>query len=168
MNKEEAGKIAQENFKKGFNCAQSVFLVFAESLGLERETALKISQGFGGGMGRMREVCGCVSGIIMTISMLKGSSDPEDKETKDECYKIIQRLSEKFREKNGSIVCRELLGLVPLGQSENALKNKEAIVHKVEDSVSSPRTEEYYRKRPCELLCRDAAELIAEYIGETK
>ena len=81
MNVNEAADKAQTNFKSGFNCAQSVFAVFAEELGLDLETALKISQGFGGGMGRQREVCGCVSGMIMAVSLLEGSSDSLDKKS---------------------------------------------------------------------------------------
>lgn len=168
MNVNEAADKAQTNFKNGFNCAQSVFAVFAEELGLDLETALKISQGFGGGMGRQREVCGCVSGMIMAVSLLEGSSDSLDKKSKDDCYKTVQELCQKFREKNGSIICRELLGLVPMGQSEDALKNKTAIEHKIESSVSSERTSEYYKKRPCDLLCRDAAEIFCEYFNSKK
>lgn len=165
MDIEIATNQAEQLFKSGYNCAQSVFAVFAEELGIDKSTALKISQGFGGGMGRMREVCGTVSGMILAISILLGSDDSNDKESKDECYKIVQQVSDEFRKKNGSIICRELLGLVPMGQSEAALKNKEPIEHKVENSVSSERTNEYYKKRPCALLCRDAAEIVAKYLN---
>ena len=168
MDPKEAGAKAQKFFKSGYNCAQSVFAVFAEELGVDLKTALKISQGFGGGMGRQREVCGTVSGMIMAASLLEGSDDSSDKETKDKCYEGIQKLCNKFREKNGSIICRELLGLVPMGQSEEALKNKTAVEHKIESSVSSERTEEYYKKRPCDLLCADAAEIFCEYFNFSK
>lgn len=168
MTQEEAQDKARNNFKSGMNCAQSVFSVFAEELGMNLETALKVSQGFGGGMCRMREVCGCVSAMIMASSLVTGSADPSDKNAKDECYKTGQNLSQKFREKNGSVVCRELLGLVPMGQSENALQNKTPVEHKVESSVSSERTEEYYKKRPCQELCADAAGIFCEYLKSKK
>ena len=168
MTQEEAQDKARNNFKSGLNCAQSVFSVFAEELGMNLETALKVSQGFGGGMCRMREVCGCVSAMIMASSLVTGSADPSDKNAKDECYKTGQKLSQKFREKNGSVVCRELLGLVPMGQSEAALQNKTPVEHKVESSVSSERTEEYYKKRPCQELCADAAGIFCEYLKSKK
>ena len=168
MTQEEAQDKARNNFKSGMNCAQSVFAVFAEELGMNLETALKVSQGFGGGMCRMREVCGCVSAMIMASSLVTGSADPSDKNAKDECYKTGQKLSQKFREKNGSVVCRELLGLVPMGQSEAALQNKTPVEHKVESSVSSERTEEYYKKRPCQELCADAAGILCEYLKSKK
>lgn len=168
MTLEQAQDKARNNFKSGMNCAQSVFAVFAEELGMNLETALKVSQGFGGGMCRMREVCGCVSAMIMASSLVTGSADPSDKNAKDECYKTGQKLSQKFREKNGSVVCRELLGLVPMGQSEAALQNKTPVEHKVESSVSSERTEEYYKKRPCQELCADAAGILCEYLKSKK
>ena len=168
MTQEEAQDKARNNFNSGMNCAQSVFSVFAEELGMNLETALKVSQGFGGGMCRMREVCGCVSAMIMASSLVTGSADPSDKNAKDECYKTGQKLSQKFREKNGSVVCRELLGLVPMGQSEAALQNKTPVEHKVESSVSSERTEEYYKKRPCQELCADAAGILCEYLESKK
>ena len=104
----------------------------------------------------------------MASSLVTGSADPSDKNAKDECYKTGQKLSQKFREKNGSVVCRELLGLVPMGQSEAALQNKTPVEHKVESSVSSERTEEYYKKRPCQELCADAAGIFCEYLNSKK
>lgn len=166
MTVEEARNKAVENFTGGFNCAQSVFAVFAEMAGIDRNTALKISQGFGGGMGRQREVCGAVSGMILALSSFEGTENPSDKETKDRLYQTVQELCQKFRQKNGSIVCRELLGLVPVGQSEDALKNKTPIEHVAENPVSEERTSEYYKKRPCSELCADASEILCEWINE--
>lgn len=168
MTVEEASNRAEKLFNSGYNCAQSVFATFADEIGIDLKIALKISQGFGGGMGRMREVCGTVSAMVMVISYLFGSDDASDKKSKDECYKAVQQVSDEFRKMNGSIICRELLGLVPMGQSEAALKNKEPIEHKVESSVSSERTLEYYKKRPCALLCRDAAGIVAEFLAQEK
>ena len=166
MTKEEVRLKAEENFKSGYNCAQAVVKVFADEAGIDSDTLVRLAQGFGGGMSRQREVCGAVSGMVMIASLLCGSSDPADKSAKDNCYDKIQALCQKFREQNGSIICRELLGLVPMGQSEAALKNKTPVEHKVESSVSSERTTEYYKKRPCALLCADAAELLADFLSQ--
>ena len=143
---------AQELFKHGYNCSQSVFGAFCEECGMDFETALKISSSFGGGMARLREVCGAVSGMFMVAGMKYGYTDPKDNESKAEHYKRIQELAEQFREKNGSIICRDLLGLSV--QSESYIPEK--------------RTEEYYKKRPCVELVGDAAEIIYEFIKSNK
>jgi C_GCAxxG_C_C family probable redox protein len=141
-------KIATDLFKQGYNCAQSVFGAFCEELGMDLDTALKLSSSFGGGMGRMREVCGAVSGMFMAAGLKYGYSDPNDTKAKTEHYKMIQELAEKFKKINGSIICRELLGLTkPEGVP-----------------VPEKRTEEYYKKRPCPELVRDAARIFEEYI----
>ncbi len=134
-------------FKEGYNCSQSVFGAFAEELGLDFETALKISSSFGGGMGRLREVCGAVSGMFMAAGLKCGYSDPKDFNAKKAHYKLIQQLAEKFKEKNKYIVCRQLLGIE--GQDNNY--------------VPSERNSEYYKKRPCINLIGDAAEILEEY-----
>ena len=134
-------------FKEGYNCSQAVFGAFAEELGLDFETAVKISSSFGGGMGRMREVCGAVSGMFMAAGLNCGYSKPRDIEAKTAHYKLIQELAEKFKKKNKYIVCRQLLGLE--GQDNNY--------------VPSERTDEYYKKRPCAELIGDAAEILEEY-----
>ena len=145
MTKKESG---ENYFAAGYNCAQSVVLAFKEEVGLDEETLKKISSSFGGGMGRMREVCGAVSGMLMVLGLIKGYSDPQDGKYKGEYYALIQRLAGKFKERNGSIICRELLGL--------------------KESVSAPspekRTDEYYKKRPCKLLVGDACEILDEYL----
>lgn len=143
---------AVELFKSGYNCSQAVFGAFAEELGLDFETALVISSSFGGGMGRMREVCGAVSGMFMAAGMKYGYSDPKDNEVKKEHYRLIQELAEKFKERNHYIVCRQLLGLE--GNDSNY--------------VPSERTKEYYKKRPCAELVRDAAEIFEEYLETHK
>lgn len=142
------GERAYELFKDGYNCSQAVFGAFAEELGVDFDTAVKLASGFGGGIGRMREVCGTFTGLTMAASMIYGYNDPKDTETKTELYEKIRALADKFREDNGSIICRELLGLQ---QAEKS-------------AVPEARTSEYYKKRPCAELCRYAAELLEEFI----
>lgn len=144
------GDIAYENFLKGYNCTQAVTVAFAEELGLSEDTAARLSCGFGGGMGRMREVCGTFSGVVMVLSWLYGYSDPKDVTSKKELYEKIRELAKRFREQNGSIICRELLGLEKAEQS----------------AAPEPRTPEYYKKRPCPELCRSAADLLQKFIEE--
>ena len=146
------GERAKALFLEGYNCAQAVFAAFAPELGLDRETALKISSSFGGGMGRMREVCGAVSGMLMVAGMTDGSADPKDREAKAAHYALVRSLAGGFREENGSIVCRELLGLSAPEQS----------------AVPDARTPAYYKKRPCLELVVDAAERAAALLAENK
>lgn len=143
-------KIAGENFKAGYNCAQSVFLAFEDFYDLDKKTALKISSSFGGGMSRLREVCGAVSGMAMVAGMLYGYDAPKDYEGKSEHYARVQELAKAYEAKNGSIVCRELLGLSK----------------KREEPTPERRTEEYYKKRPCEQLVRMAAGIMEEYMEQ--
>ncbi|MBE6901681.1 MAG: C_GCAxxG_C_C family protein [Ruminococcaceae bacterium] len=142
------GDRAYELFKAGYNCSQAVFGAFCEELGVDFDTAVKLASGFGGGIGRMREVCGTFSGLTMAASLIYGYSDPKELEQKTELYEKIRSLGNKFREDNGSIICRELLGLQ---QAEKS-------------AIPEARTSEYYQKRPCAELCRYAADLLAEFI----
>ncbi len=144
------GDIAYENFLKGYNCTQAVAAAFAEELGLSEETAARLSSGFGGGMGRMREVCGTFSGVVMVLSSLYGYSEPKNTAAKAELYGRIRELADRFRVANGSIICKELLGLKEMEKS----------------SVPEERTPEYYKKRPCPELCRFAANMLESYILE--
>lgn len=137
-------------FEEGYNCAQSVFLAFADVHGMDEKTAAALSAPFGGGMGRLREVCGAVSGMFLVLGVLYGYNDPRANEEKTALYTSVQKLAAEFEKKNGSIVCRELLGLSV----------------QREEPTPSARTEEYYRKRPCKELVGDAAELIEKYIAE--
>ena len=100
---------AEAYFRQGYNCAQSVLLAFGDMTGLDDETALRVSSSFGGGLGRLREVCGAVSGACMVLGLVKGYTDPDDREGKRAQYRLVQEFAERFREQNGSIVCRELL-----------------------------------------------------------
>ena len=141
------GKYAQkacENFEEGYNCAQAVLLAFSDVIGLDKETILKLSSSFGGGMGRLREVCGAVSSMFMIAGILKGYTSPNNDEIKGNHYALIQELASDFKSKCGSIICRELLGL-----SDGA-----------DSPVPSKRTEEYYQERPCENCIKIAAEII--------
>lgn len=139
---------AMELFSQGFNCAQSVFLAFEDLHKIDKGTAAKLSSSFGGGMGRLREVCGAVSGMFMVAGVLYGYEDALNQVAKKEHYERIQQLAAAFREKNGSIVCRELLGL-----SE-----------KISAPTPEQRTEEYYKKRPCKELVGLAAMIMDDYI----
>ena len=139
---------AMNLFKEGYNCSQSVFLAFKDLYGIDRSTALKLSSSFGGGMGRLREVCGSVSGMFLTAGILYGYDSPKDRSSKTEHYKRIQELARSFEELNGSIVCRELLGLD----------------QKKESYVPEERTKDYYKKRPCEQIVGCAAYIMEEYI----
>ncbi len=144
------GQKAKQLFFQGYNCTQSVFLAFADQYGLDKRTAMKLSSSFGGGMGRLREVCGAVSGMFLVAGILYGYDSPEDYEGKKEHYQRIQELAHEYRERNGSIVCRELLGL-PKGK---------------DTPIPEKRTEDYYKKRPCPDLVAMAAAIMEQYIAE--
>jgi C_GCAxxG_C_C family probable redox protein len=135
---------AVSNFKSGYNCAQSVFLAFAEDFNIDQETALKLSSSFGGGMGRLREVCGAVSSMFAIAGLKYGYTSPNNDEAKAKHYELIQTLAENFKSKYGTIICRELLEL-PEG---------------ADTPTPSKRTEEYYQTRPCEAFVRYASEII--------
>lgn len=136
-------KLACKNFKDGYNCAQSVLLAFSDKIALDKEKALMLTSSFGGGMGRLREVCGAVSAMFMIAGFLKGYTSPSDDIAKANHYKLIQDLAEEFKLAQGSIICRELLDLD--GKSSY---------------IPSERTKEYYEDRPCENCIALAAEII--------
>ena len=144
--REEAMKL----FKAGYNCCQAVVGAFSDDIDIGFKTAMLISSSFGGGMGRMREVCGTVSGMLMVLGLRFGYSNPKAFAEKTEHYKRVQECAGKFKEKNGSIICRELLGL--------GLKRGEADSH-----IPSERSKEYYKKRPCVDLVGDAAEILEKF-----
>lgn len=141
---------AMAYFHEGYNCAQSVFLVFAEQEGISKETALKLSSSFGAGMGRMREVCGAVSGMFMAAGLIYGYADPKDQKAKTEHYARIQELAARFKAETGTIICRELLGLDGTSFSH----------------VPEKRTAEYYKKRPCGQMVGMAAAIFEAYQKE--
>lgn len=163
MNKidiDERVEKAKRLFKeKGYNCCQAVVLAYNDLFGIDDNTAAALSSGFGGGMGRMREVCGSVSGMVMLAGLLCPASDPSDKEGRTANYALVQELAGKFRELNGSIVCKELLGLVPMGSGKPCSK---------EAPEPSERTADYYKKRPCAELVGISARIFGEKIVEMK
>lgn len=140
---------AVELFKSGFNCSQSVFVAFAGEFGMDEETALKVSAGLGGGVGRAREVCGAVSGAAMLVGFKYGATDADDAEAKARCYQVVQQIIAEFKENNPSIVCRELL---ELNEGANTDPKPEA------------RTQQYYQKRPCVQLVEDAARAVEKVL----
>ncbi len=133
-------------FKSGYNCAQAVYLAYADFFGMEPKTAAIIAAPLGAGIGRMREVCGTVSGAALIAGLAIPCDNPSDMAAKTRCYALVQQVAERFREANGSIICRELLGIAPIKESP----------------VPSPRTEAYYKKRPCVELVRMSATFIGE------
>ena len=155
----EAKKVkAKALFESGLNCCQAVFGAFAEDFGMDLDTALRLSASFGGGFGRLREVCGAVSGMALTLGLFSGSSDPSDKAGKMENYAHVQAVCEDFRQMNGSIICRELLAL-----SENPEAAKDVVPANV-----SERTPQFYKKRPCSELVYEAAGIVAVKMEELK
>ena len=140
---------AGELFLSGSNCAQAVILAFNDLTGLDDKTAAWLSAPFGGGIGRMREVCGSVSGMMMVLGILYGYDDTvKDDAQKREHYKAVQELAGKFREEVGSIICREILKNPP------------------SDPNPTPRTAEFYKVRPCARMVMTAARILDEYIAE--
>ena len=137
---------AKAYFEQGYNCAQAVTLAFAEEMGVEKEMAAQMASSFGGGLGRLREVCGCVSGMALAAGALDGYSEPEANEEKANHYALIQKLANEFKERNGSIICRELL----------------AGINNDTNPVPEERTESYYKKRPCAELAYVAAQILEE------
>ncbi len=153
---EERAAKARRLFKEGgYNCCQAVVLAYNDIFGLDDQTAASLSSGFGGGMGRMREVCGSVSGMVMLAGLIRPASDPSVKEWRTANYALVQEMAADFKAINGSIVCKELLGLVPMGSSAPA---------PTESPEPLDRTPEYYKKRPCEELVGIAARIVGEKI----
>lgn len=141
---------AMQSFLEGYNCAQCLLIAFADRLTIDIETALKIASPFGGGMGRLREVCGSVSGMFMVLGFIEGYHEPSDYEGKKALYEHVQELAVRYEQKNGSIICRELLGLDV----------------KREEAKPEQRTPEYYQKRPCAEKIGSAAEILETYLME--
>lgn len=139
MNK---GEKAKNLFKCGCNCSQAVAAAFCEETGLDEELTKRLTIGFGGGIGRMREVCGAVSGMAFVISAVYN-------EDKGSIYKRIQDVANEFRKQNGSIVCRELLEL-----TESSIS-----------PVPEERTQQYYKKRPCPEIVSIAADILEKYLS---
>ena len=141
------GMKAMELFVEGYNCAQAVAVAFCDITGLDEKTTARMVSPYGGGMGRLREVCGAVSGMFFVLGYLYGYDNADADETKKELYGRVQDLAGQFREKCGSIICRELLDNPPSAPNP------------------SPRTAEYYKDRPCAILVKTAAELMDDFIA---
>ena len=141
---------AEQYFKDGYNCSQSVALAFADEMELDRETILRMSSPFGGGMGRLREVCGSVSGMYLVLGYFQGCGSDRDRQHKKDLYAEVQELAAQFKKLNGSIVCRELLAGVP----------------HTDGGVPEERTEAYYRKRPCGQLVAISTQLLENHLHE--
>ena len=139
---------AAQLFMDGYNCAQAITVAFRDVTGLEEDFSARMASSFGGGMGRMREVCGAVSGMLMVAGLLYGYDTPGDDAVKKEHYQLVQHLAGKFREDAGSIICREILDNPP------------------SDPNPTPRTAEFYAVRPCARLLVLAAEVLDAYIAE--
>lgn len=139
---------AAQAFMDGYNCSQAIAVAFSDMTGLTPEFSARMASSFGGGMGRMREVCGTVSGMLMVAGLLYGYSTPGDDVSKREHYQRVQELAGKFREREGSIICREILKNPP------------------SDPNPTPRTADFYKKRPCVRLVMLAADILDDYIAE--
>ena len=139
---------AAQLFTEGYNCAQAVAVAYSDLIGLTPEFTAKMASSFGGGMGRMREVCGAVSGMFFVLSYLYGYDTAGDDESKKRLYEDVQALAGKFKESCGSIICRELLDNPPT------------------DPTPSPRTAEYYKARPCARMVLVAGQLMDDFIAE--
>lgn len=139
--------LAGELFESGLNCAQAVFTAFSDVTGIDENTSRALSSSFGGGMGRLREVCGAMSGAFMVAGILWGNYDPKDTDAKAKHYALIQSLAARFKEENGSYICRELLELPG-----------------ADVPVPEERTADYYKRRPCAEYVRIAARIIDEEI----
>ncbi len=144
------GKKAKKNFESGMNCAQAVFCAFSDLTGIDEAMGMKLASSFGGGMGRMREVCGAVSGMLMALGVLYDTGKVPSQEEKAAHYQHVQELAAKFKEENGSIICRELLNGVQTTAG----------------NAPEQRTQAYYAKRPCGEYCVAAAEILAKFIEE--
>ncbi len=140
---------AKNYFLEGFNCSQSVFCAFADRFGIDEETAKKISAGLGGGVGRMREVCGAVSASAMVLGSVCAPTDGSDNENKMRNYELVREFSEQFLQRQPSVVCREILKLGV--KMENTARPDD-------------RTAEYYKNRPCLRVVEDAAEILEEML----
>lgn len=146
---EQRAAQAEANFRAGYNCAQSVYMAYADLFELDSTLAATISAPFGGGMGRLREVCGACSGMFLVAGLAVPVATPKDREAKAANYKLVQELAAEFKAENGSYICRELLGLT---------------CH-TDSPIPEARTETYYKTRPCAQLVRIAAEIVGRKLA---
>ena len=140
---------AKEMFYEGYNCCQAVVGAFAEDFGMDATTAMKFAEGMGGGMGRMRLTCGAVSAMALIAGLAKSSGLPKNLQQRGEIYALVRAMADEFKQKNGSIICGELLG---------------AALPKDDSPMPQERTAEYYKKRPCPECIHDAGLIIEKYL----
>lgn len=141
--------IAGALFLSGHNCAQAVFCAFEDLTQMDDKLALRLTSSMGGGVGRLREICGALSGAALVLGVLYGSEDPNDAEAKAAHYARVQEVAEKFRAQTGSVVCRELLQLA----------------EQKSEPTPEARTAAYYHARPCQAFVEIAARAVDEYIA---
>ena len=139
---------AGELFLTGYNCAQSVTMAFADLMGMDEQAAARLASPFGGGMGRMREVCGAVSGMLIVLGTLYGYDTPGDDDRKGQLYAEVQALAGSFRQEIGTLICREILDNPP------------------SDPNPTPRTEAFYKERPCARMVMTAAGIMDAFIAK--
>jgi C_GCAxxG_C_C family probable redox protein len=144
---------AVDNFMAGYGCCQSVVAAFSDLYGMDELTAKRIAAGFGGGVGRLRMMCGAVSGIVMLVGLDCGQTEGSDREGKSACYKVVQQLLARSEQENGSLICAEILGLKGHGKAVSSYE-------------ASPRTAEYYKTRPCAAKVESAARIFADYLWQ--
>ena len=142
--------LARALFTQGYNCAQSVLCAFGDVTGLDTEAAARMASSFGGGLGRLREVCGAVSGAALVLGIARGYADPADAQAKKDHYHRVQTFARRFQAENGSYICRELLSGVRTAPGDDP----------------EARTAEYYKKRPCPDLVWQAAHILEAMLGE--
>jgi len=172
---------AVELFMQGYGCCQSVVCAFADLYGLDEEMAFRIAAGFGGGVGRMRMMCGTVSALVILAGLEKGQTRGEDREGKAACYQLVRELLETFKQRNGSIICAELLKMKAQPPS-NSPQGGRILSGEAAETSSPPlggvsgglwtepcmpdeRNAEYYRVRPCARKVESAARVFAEYLS---
>lgn len=148
MSTNDKANLAKKYFKDGYNCCQAVVLAFLDEIDIDKETALALSSSFGGGVGRLREICGAVSGMCIVAGLKYGYISPTDNNQKADHYALIQKLAKDFEERNGSIVCKVLTGI------------------EKDNHIPTERNSEFYKKRPCAELVYDAAEIMQKVIEE--
>ncbi len=142
---------AVDYFMEGFGCCQSVVAAFSDLYGIDEEQAKRIGAGFGGGVGRLRMMCGAVSGIVILVGLDCGQTDGDDRDGKSACYQVVQQLLARSEAENGSLICAEILGLKGHEKAQSSY-------------IASPRTAEYYKKRPCAAKVESAARIFADYL----
>ena len=160
---ESRAQRATELFRQGYNCSQAVFTACADIYGInDEQLALRLSASFGGGIGRMRLVCGAASGMFMLAGLHNGSYTPHDNDGKMANYAFVQQLAGKFKDTYGSLICAELLGLAPKGSTMEFLP-AEALRPRPEE-----RTQQYYEKRPCAEMVAEAVRIFILTQNQTK